>query len=337
MKIRKEHLQQAEKDKVLSEGNAEKLWENLSLQIAEEPSFKAQHVLYYFGAMLMLLPLSIFFSAMTNIGNAAILLISLIIGGITFYIAQRLVNVGRLVAAGVFATVSFSTVPLGLFSILAMTGLSLSDAARTYGNYSDFHQKISFSFVLLELLSLAASIAYLRYFKLPFLMLAPSLILWYLGMDLTSAIVGSDIGATYRGWSVLYGFLMLVFAYVVDKKTKHTLADFSFWLWIFGTISFWGGLSSMDSGSLWGKHFYALVNLAMIVLSVVVGRKVLAIAGAFGLIGYLGYLSLHLFKGVLLFPLFCLIIGAGVVWIGLKWPKVESWIAIKLGINQGKK
>lgn len=93
-----------------------------------------------------------------------------------------------------------------------------------------------------------------------------------------------------------------------------------------GTTSFWCALSAGD-GDEWAKLGYAAVNAAMLALSVVVGRRVLAVFGGLGLAGWLGHLSLKVFGDVAAFPLVTLVIGAAVAGLGLKWPAIEARFA----------
>lgn len=329
MKIRKEHLMRAEESAVLPPGTGERLWQNLSLQIAEEPAFKAQHLIYYFGAMLMLLPLTVMVaSGFLSLGDAGLLLVALAIGASTFALASRLHKSGRRIAAGTFAVVSLGVLPLALFSFFRLIGIDF--AAVPSAGYASFHRHISANYLLIEAMTLAAAVGYLWRFRLPFLMLPVAVALWYVGMDVSSRILGAGLMDTARHWSMFYGVLLMLGAYALERRTRHTLNDFSFWIWIFGAMSFWTALSC-GNGDEWAKLGYAGINLAMVMVSVAVGRRVLAVFGALGLMGYLGHLSLSVFKAYALFPLVTLALGAGLVWVGVRWPRIEAAVEAALG------
>lgn len=331
MKIRKAHLERAEQAGALAPGGATALWENLSLQLAEEPAFRAQHLLYYFGAMMMLLPFTIFVSlGILKIGVAGLLVVALLVGGATFLAAEKLLAMGLRIAAGTFSVVSLGMVPLAVHALLSLAGVEFPK------DYADFHRSIRAEYITIEVATLAASVYYLYRHRLPFLMLPVSVILWYLGMDLSTGIFGYAYGSTFRNWSLGYGLFLLAVAYAVERRTRHTLSDYSFWLWLFGTLTFWGALTSMDSGSEWGKAVYALINLGLVAGSVLVHRRVLAVAGAVGLTMYLGHLSMKVFRDAALFPLVTLVAGAAVVWVGLKWPAIEARLANALGVKPKK-
>ena len=82
---------------------------------------------------------------------------------------------------------------------------------------------------------------------------------------------------------------MLVVAYWIDQRTSE---DYSSWGYLFGLLAFWGGLSLMESGNQWNKFLYCLINVALMLLSVLLQRRVFIVFGALGVFGYLGYLSL---------------------------------------------
>jgi hypothetical protein len=117
---------------------------------------------------------------------------------------------------------------------------------------------------------------------------------------------------------------MLVFAYVVDHRTE---ADYAFWLYLFGTMAFWGGLSLMESGSEVAKLIYCLVNVGLMVLSVFLDRRVFIVFGALGVFGYLGHLSWTIFKDSMVFPFALTFIGILVIYVGVQYQRNQQKIA----------
>ncbi|MEI7443764.1 MAG: DUF2157 domain-containing protein [Burkholderiales bacterium] len=324
MKIRKAHLQRLEARGTLGPGGADAVWTGLSELLAEEPAFRAQHLLYYAGALLMLLPLTLFVSAgFLAVGDAGVAVLAALVGAATWVAAARLLSAGRRIAAGAFAVVSLATVPLAAWALLRLAGVDLSVGDE---GYRDFHTRISATWLLLEAITLAASVVWLWRFRLPFLVMPVAIVLWYVGMDAAARFTDAGLPEVARGWSLGYGLALLAGAWLVDRRTRHTLWDHTFWLWLAGTTSFWCALSAGD-GDEWAKLGYAAVNAAMLALSVVVGRRVLAVFGGLGLAGWLGHLSLKVFGDVAAFPLVTLVLGAAVVGLGLKWPAIEARFA----------
>jgi hypothetical protein len=94
----------------------------------------------------------------------------------------------------------------------------------------------------------------------------------------------------------------------------------------------------MSSDSEIGKLIYFVINLAMLLFGVAIGRRVYTVFGALGIAGYLGHLSYKVFKDSLAFPFMLMLIGLGVVWLGVLWQRnerqivgtIESWLPPRL-------
>jgi len=73
----------------------------------------------------------------------------------------------------------------------------------------------------------------------------------------------------------------------------------------------------MNSNSELNKLIYCGINIAMILLGAVLGRRVFAVFGGLGIAGYLGHLSYRVFKDSLLFPFALSLIGLVIIWLGV--------------------
>ena len=146
-----------------------------------------------------------------------------------------------------------------------------------------------------------------------------------MSMDLTPLLFGKQAWSWKEEClvSVLFGAIVLFVAYYFDHKTT---LDFSFWVYLFGALTFWGGLSAMDSASELGKFFYFLINIAMLLTSAILGRKVFAVFGSLGIFGYLGHLAYTVFKNSMMFPFVLSLIGIGVIYFAIKYQKNQKTI-----------
>lgn len=143
----------------------------------------------------------------------------------------------------------------------------------------------------MELGALLAGILILWRYRYPFLVMPIAATLWYLSMDITELVVSTgdeefsyDIDAVVSMW---FGFAMIVLAFWVNLRSRKS-PDFAFWLYLFGVITFWGGLTQQDSDSDLATFGYCSINLPLIGISVVLMRKVFVIFGALGVCFYLG-------------------------------------------------
>jgi hypothetical protein len=147
-------------------------------------------------------------------------------------------------------------------------------------------------------------------------------------------ITGLDAWTTtweFKHWISLYfGLFMTLFAIWIDIRTLMSpiknQKDYSFWLYLFGVLMFWGALCLTDSGNEFGKLIYALINIAMILIGSILVRRIFVICGGLGLAGYLGYLSHSIFRDSLGFPIVLSLIGLVIIYLGIIWQRNEMVI-----------
>jgi len=162
----------------------------------------------------------------------------------------------------------------------------------------------------MELATVAVAALALRSVRFPFLTAPLAFVLWYMSMDLAPMIF-ADPSTNQRGLiSVAVGGVMLAVAFVVDRRTRE---DFAFWLYLFGLMAFWGGLSAMRSDSEARKFGYFCVNLGLIALGPFLQRRAFVVFGGLGAFGYISYLAWHVFAHSLSFPFVLTGIGLGII------------------------
>ncbi|WP_374568785.1 DUF2157 domain-containing protein [Ideonella sp.] len=331
-------LAEATRRGLLSTEQGQALWDFLAEQEREQqhdtPSFKAAHILYYLGGLIAIGAMTLFMTiGWEQFGGTGLLLISLVYGTAALLLTEYLFERKHLaLPAGLTAVLAVVMVPLAVYGAQHAIGL-WSDGDARHTAYRDFHYYIDWRWLVMEFATLAAGAVALWRYRLPFLVLPVAVTLWYMSMDLTPLLLGgdnlgffSDLGKLISLW---FGVAMTLLAFWVDLRSRHT-KDFAFWLYIFGVLTFWGALSSMDSGSEWGKLAYCAINLLMIAIGAALSRRVFAVFGGLGIAGYLGHLSYTVFKDSLMFPLALTAIGLAVVAIGIYWQRHEAAIGRSL-------
>ena len=91
------------------------------------------------------------------------------------------------------------------------------------------------------------------------------------------------------------------------------MEDFAFWCYLFGLMAFWGGLTSMDSGSELKRFIYLLINVGLVGIAVKLRRSAFLVFGALGVYVYLGHLAWQVFKDSLLFPFILALLGLSLI------------------------
>jgi hypothetical protein len=330
MQIKPDDLQNAATQGIITTQQADALWRFLAEARADTPSFSAGHILYYLGGLIAIGAMTLFMTlGWEHYGGWWIFNVSVVYGIVAIGLAHWLLYRKNLaIPAGILLALGIAMTPLAIYGLQRAMGLWSDNHLA----YRDYHRYIQWNWIMMEFGTLiAANIALWRY-RLPFGVMPVAVTLWYMSMDLTPFLAGEDY---YLSWelrklvSVWFGILMLLVAFWVDIRSRRE-RDFAFWLYLFGCLTFWGGLSMMDSNSELNKFIYLLINLGLIAVGAILSRRIFAVCGGLGTAGYLGHLANTIFKDSMLFPLTLTAIGLGVIYLGIVWQKHEAAISTHL-------
>lgn len=317
---------------ILGPEQADRLAEFLAQGAAERPRFSFVHVLYYLGGMIAIGAMSLFMTlGWATLGGwggfvTAVFYAILALALTHWFLERKHLQI----PAGIMATLAVVMVPLAIFG--AQQALGYWGLDKPFRHY---HQYIDGRWLMMELGTLAVAAALLWRYRFPFMLMPVSVTLWYMSMDLGPLLVGGD----WQDWdirkliSLNFGVLFVGLAFWVDIRSRHSRKDYAFWLYLFGVMTFWGGLSLMRSGSELGKFLYLMLNVGMILTGALLGRRVFAVFGGLGVAGYLGYLSHRVFRDSLLFPFALSAIGLAIIALGVLWQRREAqWSARLRGL-----
>jgi hypothetical protein len=341
LRISKSDLDLAVAQAVLSRGQADALWAAWSERHAAAPDvaprFSITHILYYLGGMIAIGAMSLFMTlGWESFGPWGLFAIS-VAYAVGCILASRSLDARRLVLpAGILATLAIVLVPLATWALQSALGWWPPGGAAEH--YRQYHTHIDWRWISLEFVTLVAAVIGLWRLRYPFMVMPLAVTLWYMSMDLARMIVFADRPGWnewqyYRDFSLVFGLGMLAVAVWVDFRARRSYAegrDFAFWLYLFGTLAFWGGLTMQHSGSELGKFIYLLINVGLLSAGAVLGRRVFAVFGGFGIAMYLGHLAGKVFKDSLLFPFALTLIGLGIVAAGIWWQKNEARLSSSL-------
>jgi hypothetical protein len=312
---------------ILGADQADRLAAFLQQSTADTPRFSFVHVLYYLGGMIAIGAMSLFMTLGWNAlggwgGFFTAACYAVLALALTHWFLERK---NLQIPAGIMATLAVVMVPLAIFG--AQMALGYWGAEKPFRHY---HQYIDGRWLMMEFGTLAVAAILLWRYRFPFMLMPVAVTLWYMSMDLGPLLVGAD----WQDWdirkliSMYFGIMFVGLAFWVDIRSRHTKKDYAFWLYLFGVLTFWGGLSLMRSGSELGKLLYCLINVGMILAGALLGRRVFAVFGGLGVAGYLGYLAERVFKDSLLFPFALSLIGLAIIALGVLWQRREAqWTA----------
>ena len=341
LSLRRQDLQEAVQDGLVTQDQADTLWQRWSRARPGQaeaaagraydsgPGFGLTHVLYYFGGMVAIGAMSLFMTlGFAAMGAGGLLAIALAYGFACLRLADHFKARALKVPAGILATLAVVLVPLAVWCVQSLLGLWPPGGTDDFAAY---HTVINWRWLTLEFATLAAGAVMLWRFALPFMVMPLAVTLWYMSMDVAHALMQKE-GFDWqfgRDVSLVFGIATCALAMWVDVRSRRSVhagsrQDFAFWLYLFGAIMFWGGLSLRDSGSEWGKLAYCLINVVLVFGGAAIDRRVFTVLGALGVAGYLGYLAHRVFQDSLLFPFALTLLGLGLVALGVWWQRHEA-------------
>jgi hypothetical protein len=325
MELRRTLLAEASAKGVISVAQADALWGFLTEATRDRPAFRPAHILFYLGGLVAIAAMTLFVTlGFERFGGAGLLSIAIAyaIGGIALvgWFQRR----GLAIPAGIAAAFVVALAPLAVYGLQEALGLWPSGRV-----YRDYHRYVDWRWIMMELATLAAAAVALWRWRLPFLLMPLAVTLWYMSMDLTPFLFGRDdpTWVLRKVVSLWFGLGVLVLAFAVDLRTRRERGDYAFWLYLFGMLAFWCGLSFMGSDSERARLGYLVINLLLVAVGALLQRRVFAVFGALGVAFYLGHLAHAIFANSMLFPFALTLIGLGVIGLGIVWQRHEQAIA----------
>lgn len=338
--IRRTDLDRAATLGLLPASGIDALWQHLAAAAGPPagglsgPRFDVTHLLYYFGGLLAIGAATLFMTeGWQLLGPWGLLAIALVYLAACVWASARLHARQLEVPAGILATLAVCLVPLAAWALQHGLGLWPEGGPERYAQY---HTRIDWRWLTLELATLVAAAVALWRLRYPFLMMPVAFTLWYMSMDLARLVVAPsepESWTFYRDFSIWFGLAMTLFAFWVDARSRAqggSRRDYAFWPYLLGLLTFWCALTARRSDSELDKFLYLLLNLGLVGCSALLGRRVFAVCGGLGVALYLGHLSSRIFKDSLLFPLALTAIGLGVMACGIAWQRHEARIQAEL-------
>lgn len=322
MKILKDDLDWAVSEGILSKEQAEKLWSALESKYANRPKFDVAHIAYYFGGMVAISAMFWFMNeTWKQYGGFGIFVIS-VVYAVCFVLAGRTLwyKQGLKIPGGILITLAVFMIPVAIYGLEQFTGLWPKDIGD---NYFGYLMKIRKNWVLIELGTIVAGLVALKYIRFPFLTAPIAIALYKMSLDIISLFIS---GVEYMpteiqmNISIWFGLIIILVAYLIDRRTNE---DYSFWLYLFGMLAFWIGLSYIAFSQWDDSHLkmfiYCLINIIVMIISLVLQRPLFIVFGVIGIFSYIIYLAHRAFENSLIFPFILTIIGIAIIYFGIKY------------------
>jgi hypothetical protein len=294
------------------------------------PKFDVVHLLWYMGALVVISAMGLFSTlAFSTMGGPALAATALVYAALFTGAGHYLWTVRKLrTPGGLLIAIAVSMIPLAVYGVQDSYG-AWSQFGKP-GTVRDFYVWIKGSWIFMEIATIAGALIALRFYRFPFIVFIMAVALWFLSMDIVPWITGSQFSnwETSRRVSVGFGLAIIAAAIVVNMRQRS--GDFAFWLYLFGVMTFWGGITASSGGTAVDKALYCAMNFGFLLISAFLGRRVFAIFGTIGIAFYLGDLADKVFKDSMLFPFALSLIGIGIIAFGLYYHRhqhaISAWV-----------
>ena len=290
------------------------------------PKFDVVHMLWYAGALIVIGAMGLFTTlAFSQMGGPALTITALVYAVLFTWAGHYLWTVKNLrTPGGLLIAIAASMAPLAVYGV--QDSLGLWTRFGKPADVHDFYVWVKGSWIFMEIAAVAAGAIALRFYRFPFIVLIPAFALWFMSMDIVPWITGASLDSfdVERQVSIYFGLGILIAAVIVNVRQRN--GDFAFWLYLFGVMTFWGGITASSDGTNLQKAIYCAMNAGFLLLAVDLGRRVFAVFGVIGISIYLGDLAQKVFNDSLLFPFALSLIGVAIIALGLYYHKHQDEI-----------
>lgn len=301
---------------------------------AAAPKFDAVHLLWYAGALIVISAMGLFSTlAFSQMGGKALTATALVYAFGCVWAGDYLwTRKNMRTAGGLLIAVAVSMAPLAVYGVQEHLGW-WGETGKP-GTVNSFYTLIKGGWLFMEIAAIAAAAIALRYYRFPFIVLIAAFALWFMSMDIVPWLAKSSLSnwELSRQVSIWFGLGVIVTAMIVNARQR--TGDFAFWLYLFGVLTFWGGISAASGGTPVQKAIYCAMNVSFLLIAVFLGRRVFAVFGTIGIAMYLGDLAEKVFKDSLLFPFALSLIGIAIIGLGLYYHRhqdaLRAWFDAKL-------
>jgi len=317
--VGRDDLQAAADEGLISEKQADQLWNKLLTRQANKPGFDIANLAWYTGAVVVMIAMGWFLVNVWDLFSGGAILATSALYALFFLVGARHLwsKEDLKVPGGLLATLAVAMTPTAIYGLQRLLGM-------WDGPSASFSYEVTRR-LMLEGGTVAAGLVALRFFRFPFITAPVSVGTMLVAMETLSLVAGHSFGwEQYRTAMLVFGLAMTVGSYLVDLRSRQ--GDFAFWGYLVGVCAFWTSLSLLDPSGEFGKFLYFLVNAGMMVLSVLLRRKVFLAFGAAGSVYYLGHLAFDIFENSMLFPIALSVIGIGIIFLGIMYHRNRARI-----------
>jgi hypothetical protein len=187
--------------------------------------------------------------------------------------AALLHRAGQAVLAGLAAFVGLIVFGVWVGAFLDWVGWLPEEPEGFLGGFD-------WSFLVIEILVVAAGLLALRIFRFPLLVLVVATVVWFALADNLSALFSAGLDGQ-AALSAFAGLLLVAAGVWLDRTGR---APYGFWLHVVGGLALGGGLIELLDHGAWRWILLGVVALAFIAAARLLARSSYAVLGAIGVL-----------------------------------------------------
>ncbi|AIE72943.1 MULTISPECIES: hypothetical protein [unclassified Synechocystis] len=283
--------------------------------------FDFANVAFYFGALIVIVAM-VFLGTLVwdALGGFGLFTVAVLYAGVLTVVGHWLYFRQKLtVPGGLLITIAVWMTPLAIYGLQQGFGLISLEDPSVYRNLPTWLMSGRFP---LAMGTIIVSLLALRFIHFPFLTFPLAFCLWFLSIDIPPLIYGDAVSfITAARITLGFGIVCLAIAYGVDLRWRRSQGDYSFWLYLFGLISFWFSLLATGEDTEWYRLLFCLINLGLMALSILLKRRLFMVFGVMGVFGYISYLAFQVFADSILFPFALSALGLAIIAVGVLYQK----------------
>jgi hypothetical protein len=277
-------------------------------------------VLFLGGGALGVLAMTLLMAAsFDSVGWGGMLLMA-VVYGVGFVLTANWLRAkpGLALAASVVAMLPVVVAPFGVYALQEMLDL------WAYGRpYASPDMRV----LAIELTAFATAVALWRWLREPLQLLPVIASGWFILIELTGANLWNGDN-TLQVVTGLYGAALLGLALWLDVTNR--AKDMAWWPYLGAAVSLLIGLFALWDHDAGGRLLFALGSAVLVLVGGLLARRVLALAGAVGLCGYVVYTVTLVVNSLMGAAIVLVTLAAAIIWLGMQWVRHEQAIMARL-------
>lgn len=332
IKITQKDLKKAQDLGIINSSQSQALWQFLNKQKNASSTYNFPNLMYFLGGFIAIAAITLFLgSVFLKLGEWGLFAIASIYWVIGLGAAKIFNSKHLKTPQDICLLFVTSITPLLIFSILTLLNVWQTSTPLHALNLVEF---LDWHSLLIEIGTLI--VACVLFFLAPssLLMLPITLCGWVIAVNLPEHLNIDSTLVDNSNFSCLFGLVCTLLAIYLDSSLQKR--KYCYWPYVIGVSAFWFGLIGSLINNEINLLLFCLINIVLLILGVMFGRKIVLIYGGLGVSYYLGHLAYDIFHDSIYWPFILSLIGIAIILCGVLLQKSKLPKSLKDYIKSKK-